>query len=391
MSLAKSFGACTLTPSTISKNGLPRVIKADAGRKFHTTSFFIDSSGHSSVTLPLELKFASKEDLDLILSSGSIVPRPSNIVAEQDMEASTEDNDGSMTLETSFIGFEACSSSTDRSSKVVVVEAISILSTFVKDLVVSFETEVTVRAAEQDQVSKKSRDEAGSSSVMANIEITPVLTVKKEPKSETGYLGLSDLMALELGAIRDHMEMESTARVQETKLEPLSLDVTLTHAFTISVKSIQGTTLGETLVSLTIRHSNLHREVVTISNIAIHPGHSRYESVPDSNRRNVGSKYSVSKYLFHASKWMTSKSLTSFDGNSQHDQGSSMGLHTTDGIATSLDSEPVRCLLYSSCHERRRRNDESDLHITGFCDRDCWTNEVGHVIRIVSQSGGGGR
>lgn len=342
MSLAKSFVACVLSPTTRSKNGLPPVIKADASGKFHTTSFFIDSSGHSNVFLPLELKFASKEDLDLILSSNSIVPKPLNLVAEHDNGAGAIVGEPVANSETSFIGFEARSASIGRSPKVAVVEAISIISTSIKDLVVTFETEVIVRASMQDQASKRSRDESGSSTVLASIEITPVLTVKKDSKSEGGYLELPDLMALELGAIQDHMQMESSARVQETRLEPLMVDITLTHAFTISVKSVQGSSLGNTLVSLTIKHSNLHREAVTISNIAIHPGHSRYETSSESPGRSIGSKYSVSKYFMHfTGEVAAAKDSSHLHYHSQHDKGSSMGLRTADRTSTSFDIEPL--------------------------------------------------
>jgi hypothetical protein len=297
MNLAKSFAACTLAPITKSKNGIPPTIKVGTNGRFQTMSFFIDSSGHSNVILPVELRVPSEEDLNLILSSGSILPKPSNIVPTDGQESDAVDGHGLVppTQESSFIGFEARSSSMDKSTKTVVVEAISILSTSVKDLVITFETQVTVRAFEQDQSLKKTRDETESSSVLVTLEITPILTVKKAASSDSDYMGLRDLTALELGAIRDHMQKESSIRLKEIRLVPLLLDVTLAHAFTISVKSIQGPTLGNTMVSLTIRHSNLHRELVTISNIAIHPGHSRYETVQDVNRRNVGSKYSVSE------------------------------------------------------------------------------------------------
>lgn len=293
MNLAKSFAACTLAPNTKSKNGIPPSIKVGPNGKFQAMSFFIDSSGHSNIILSLELRVSSQEDLGLILSSGSIVPKPSNIVPTDGQE--NEAGGPDLAADNSFIGFEARSSSLDKPTKVVVVEAISILSTSVKDLVISFDTEVTVRAFDQDQALKNFRDDTQDSSVVATLQITPVLTVKKVSSSNSDYMGLPDLTALELGAIRDHMQKESSTRLQETRLEPLLLDITLAHAFTISVKSIQGPTLGNTMVSLTLRHSNLHREVVTISNIAIHPGHSRYETVPDGNRRNVGSKYSVSE------------------------------------------------------------------------------------------------
>lgn len=307
MSLVKSFEACTFTPSVKGVNGMPPLIKAGPGGTFTTTSFFIDSSGHSNLILPLELKFASQEDLDLVLASKSIVPAPSNFVQPEDDEAKAEkagedppaENETKNTEigESSFIGFEARSSSVDGSSKVaVVVEAISILSTSVEGLVVSFETEVTVRASAFDKFANKGSD-SDVSSVAIKVEITPILTVKEDIKSSgASALGVPDLLSLELGAIPDHMQKESSSRVLEARLGAVTLDVTLTRAFTISVRSIQGATLGTTMVSLTIRHSSLHRESVTINNIAIHPGHSRYETISNADRNKYGSKYAVSKF-----------------------------------------------------------------------------------------------
>jgi hypothetical protein len=306
MSLSKSFAACTLTPSVKGKNGMPPSVKSSSSGTFTATSFFIDSSGHSNFTLPLELKFASQEDLDIALASKTIVPAPSNIVAEEETEqeesepAKEADQEEASGTESSFIGFEAHSYSMPGSSKAVVVEAIKINTTSVKDLVVSFETEITVRASDYERPSKKSPDESSSiiSSIKANLEITPVLTIKKEAKpGGASAMDIPDVMALELGAIPDHMQKESSARVHETRLDPVSVEVTLTHAFTISVESVRGPTPGKTMVSLTIKHSNLHREVVTISNIAFHPGHSRYEHVSNSSPRHFGSKYSVSKLV----------------------------------------------------------------------------------------------
>ena len=58
----------------------------------------------------------------------------------------------------------------------------------------------------------------------------------------------------------------------------LYLHINLVPALTIQVKEINGASssyTGVTLVSLLIGHSNLHNEDVTITNIALHPGHSR--------------------------------------------------------------------------------------------------------------------
>ena len=196
--------------------------------------------------------------------------------------------------ESSVVGFEVKSYSVDE-AKTVVIEGVNILSCSVQDLTVCFQTEVTVRASnhQYDSPDKSGVVEPHRLNVLTNLEITPILTIHKIDK-QNGNLDVPDLMALELGAIPDHMQKESSARVHETKLSSMALNVTLTHAFTIAVKSFPGPSLGTTLISLTIRHSDSHSEPVIISNIALHPGHSRYETIP-KKRRGAGAQYSISK------------------------------------------------------------------------------------------------
>jgi hypothetical protein len=293
MSLPKSFAACSFAPATKDEEGNPTLISPSPIGTWKTTSFFIDSSGRSSFALPLQLSFASKQDLDVFLASDCLDPSPGNVVKEEE-EQKTDDS--SQQQSESFVGFEVKSYSVDE-SKAVVVEGITILSCSVEDLVVCFQTEVTVRASNHQYDSPK--DSSGmvdphNLNILANLEVTPVLTIKKMNSKENS-IDIPDRLALELGAIPDHMQKESSARVHETRLASMALNVTLTHAFTIAVKSIQGSSLGKTLVSLTIRHSDSHSEPITISNIALHPGHSRYETLSRTNRRMSGSKYAVSK------------------------------------------------------------------------------------------------
>lgn len=303
MSLVKSFEACTLAPRIKSNDGMPATIKISPNGTFKTTSFFIDSSGHSSFLLPLELAFATQEDLDIFLASDSLSPPPKKHAESEDKKIEAEDTpilqaDETIESESSFVGFEVKSFSSDE-EKDVVVEAISILSTAVSGLVVSFETEIAVRTANHnnDNLMKEASDHPEILNVLTILEITPVLSIRKLSSRQTGYnADVPDLISLELGSIPDHMQRKSTARIQEVRLTPIAMDLTLTHAFTILVNSFPGPTMGSTMVSLTIRHANSHREPVTISNIAIHPGHSRYEKYANSSANMVGSKYSVSKF-----------------------------------------------------------------------------------------------
>lgn len=197
----------------------------------------------------------------------------------------------------STLGFEVKSFSVDE-SKPVVVEGIKIMSCSIKDLTVYFETEAIVRASnhQYDSPSDSRPVDTKGLNVLADLEISPILTIKKAKNAEDSA-EVPDLIALELGAIPNHMQKESTPRVHETRLDSVAINLTLTHAFTIEVKSLPGLSLGNTLVSLTIRHSNSHAETVSITNIALHPGHSRYKASAQLSRSISGAQYSVSKCL----------------------------------------------------------------------------------------------
>jgi hypothetical protein len=293
MTLPKIFAGCSFAPATKDKAGNPTSINPSPIGTWKITSFFIDSSGRSSFPLPLELQFSSKEDLDVFLAANCLDPAPENLIEENDKE---EKQDDTSPQSESSVGFEVKSYSVDE-SKAVVVEGITIHSCSINDLTVCFETEVTVRASNHEYgVSQEGSGvvDPHNLNVLSNLEISPVLTIKKINQKQ-GSMDFPDLMALELGAIPDHMQKESSARVQETRLSSMALDVTLTHAYTIAVKSTEGSTLGNTLISLSIRHSNSHSEPVTITNIAMHSGHSRYEIISQTNRGMPGGQYSVSK------------------------------------------------------------------------------------------------
>jgi hypothetical protein len=296
MPLSKSFAACTFAPVTKDKTGEPTTIHSSPIGTFKTTSFYLDSSGRSSFALPLQLTFSSKEDLDLFLASKCLQPPPNNLVKASEEEQEQKDDGAAQTI--SSLGFELKSYPID-DSKVVVVEGINIVSCSVEGESVFFNTDVTVRATSHNWVppvasprSDKGTNDQTNFNIGANLEITPVLTVKKLVK-EKETLDLSDLMALELGAIPDHMQKESSARVHETRLNSAALEVTLTHAFTIVVNSIPGPTLGNTLVSLTIRHSNTHSEPVSLTNIALHPGHSQQDESSQKNKNAPTGQYII--------------------------------------------------------------------------------------------------
>ena len=343
--LEKSFTSCKFAPSKSSKI-TTATTNATGSSSYNTTSFFIDSSGRSSFTLPLEIKFATKQGLDDFLVAKCLDPSPSNLISDPTTTDDDVDKTTSTSTASSILSFEVKSLSVD-DTKEVAVEGVTILSSMVhtEDLIVSFQVKVTVRAEiHDDSISSPSSPVAFSSSprgtggvggaenfnfkddnqldmtdiveklpktinVVTNLQIIPVLTMQRKPDTHTG-LAVSnnnndgsediifDLTALELAAIPDQMQKSTTDRTVEARLSPLGLTLTLTHAFTISVKSVPGphSHMGNTMVSLTIQHSNSHSESVSITNIALHPGHSRQDESSSMSASDVQPAQSVSKY-----------------------------------------------------------------------------------------------
>lgn len=82
------------------------------------------------------------------------------------------------------------------------------------------------------------------------------------------------------GASSDLMELPTSLGataplvVEQHAAAPFQLDVNLTHAFSIHCKAASGPNMGESLVMLTMRHTDTHAQDVVIWNIAMHPGHS---------------------------------------------------------------------------------------------------------------------
>jgi len=63
----------------------------------------------------------------------------------------------------------------------------------------------------------------------------------------------------------------------QTRTAPVQLRLTLVEPLIITVREVGAARAasGATLVSVVVSHSNLHDEVITVTNLAIHPGHSR--------------------------------------------------------------------------------------------------------------------
>jgi hypothetical protein len=169
-------------------------------------------------------------------------------------------------------------------SKAVLVEEITIQSCIVEGNSVLLETEVVVRPGAYHPAVVKT-----------TLDVTAVLAHRTPMKQQRPMA--SGLLALELGGgslpLSGTTKHSSNHHANQTRLGPVSINVSLTHALNISVKSVAGSSHGNTLVSLKMTHSNTHAEPVIITNIALHPGHSRQDALFLKDRSMPGGERSV--------------------------------------------------------------------------------------------------
>lgn len=426
--LEQSFAACKFAPVVVNKlTGKPTSILPSRIGTWKTTSFFIDSSGRSTFALPLELTFASKADLDVFLAAKCLSPPPSYDATEHDpVETHNADAEKNNDVDASVpagelrsdqpegsvvaasVALEVTSYSID-DGREVAVEGVTVTSTAVDGLVVSFDALVTVRATFHDSVSLPNTPSGFSATggaggdythrepkdlnVVTNLEVTPVLTMMHTKQNVAAIRGdggeddVPDLVALELAAIPDQMQKSSIDRIREARLRCVSLRVTVTHAFTIAVKSVPGpsgnTRMGNTLVSLTIRHSCSHTEPVIITNVAIHPGHSRHEMVTQTKSGAPQVQQAVSKcsiagcgscshvqvpFFLAPMGSLTCTGVHIQQNSSQHDKISPMGIRPQRGALPSYHFASSRGIFNHSLCQCRRGHDESFLYFSRLRD-----------------------
>lgn len=272
-SLAERFSSCSFTPVT--KDVAPfSPVTASAEGAWSTISYYLDSSGRSSFLLPLQLGCRSKEDVDYIVASGCLQPAPQNIDLDEDEQR---------TPPTSSLLLEVQSRERD-GLKAVLIEGITIHSCIVEGNSVLLYTEVVVRPGAYHQKLLKT-----------TLEVTAILAHRK-PTTQQRQVA-SGLLALELGGgslpLSGTTKHPSSLHANHTRLGPVLIVVSLTHALKISVKSVPGASHGNTLVSLKMMHSNTHSEPVTITNIALHPSHSRQDAPFLKHRSMPGGERSV--------------------------------------------------------------------------------------------------
>lgn len=279
--IPEQFSGCSFVPITQTDLPTSIILSSDNDNSFSTTSYFLDSSGRTRFRILLELDCRCKERLESLLAAHVVSPAPTNYTfPEHDVDDVLEPPTCALRIEVKSL--------TTYGTKIVTVEQISILSTTIHgEASLHMDTEIVVRAATPVPMNGplpknwSTRDlyiktnynsmsqEKENDTLSTRLEICATLVTKVTPSATISSthppLGL---LALESGSL-------SFPTSHHVRLTPIQLNLNMTSALCVSVRNVSGSSGGSTLVSLTIRHSNTHSEPVTITNIALHPGHSR--------------------------------------------------------------------------------------------------------------------
>lgn len=272
-----------------------------------TSSFYLDSSGSSSVALPLQLRFQNKNVLDAFLKSKCIHPAPCNYLEMESGKGVSETEDECLAaapgIPEKYISIEAKVNLTFGTGRAITakVECVTILSTKVdvSNNSVVFNTEIIIRVyAEGNTID--SREAAG---VKTNLEINAAFSERSAAVDETAS-ALEVLSSLNRGGFGAQSGTSSNRRVSVARLTPFALIVALTHALSIAVRSILGPTMGETFLALKIGHSNTHQQDLTITSIALHPGVARQLGKEDEDaHKSVSSPLNGVTDMSNYVKW----------------------------------------------------------------------------------------
>lgn len=284
--LAKAFQACSIGPAQES-------IQSKDG-KWKIDAFYLDSSGRSIVSLPLRLKFATVDDLDAFLASNCIHPEPENspVILGDDKEEN-EESETSTFERTIAVDARVTLTVGNAHAALARVEGVTIVSTTVENDCCSIllSTEVVVRVSRTD-------DGRNTGDVKATLEMTASLT--EETKSKEADDALSALNLLQSFNRADQQIQPSPV----TRLPPFTVQVVLTHALSIGIRSIPGPEMGQTFLALHMKHSNTHSQPVTIKSIELHPGVSVMRD-PDSP---MDHQHTITADMSKIAKWSFSNS-----------------------------------------------------------------------------------
>ena len=332
----------TIIPSKTTGDSQPKSSSMTklSEHRYSTKSYLRDSSsGRASVKFQALLRTNDSFDRNSLLKCGAIKPAPPKL--DLDTSSNVENNNSKITadylwsseLETlgeamdddyseqkapkRELQFQCTCKEVGINPGKIVIEAVSINSTALvgndldDEVGISFDIEISLRDTE---IFTKSSIEKGSE---IGLEIRALFLctdshsrggdgrrwtpTKTDEKFTEILLGMK---ALDMG-MNNIIQESSPYFCEASKLilppsssMPLYLDILLAPALTIDVAEIVGASShrGVTLVSVILSHSNYHDEIVTVTNIALYPGHSRLlkdgikQNDPNSKTENIHGK-----------------------------------------------------------------------------------------------------
>lgn len=292
--LSTLFTSCKLSAVTNDVDASSPIVKTTENG-FKTTSFYLDGSGRASFTLPLVLHCENEEIVNELVKSKCLPDLKKSSSEEEEDDAEEDDFNEENISEryrpsssSSSLHFQMLCQPENTQAGAISVEGVTVISYKIVGLTIVFDTEVVVRAhstrMHQVPISPSSTTTADTnklSEVTAVLQVTAILAEEFQKGQTSALASFPGSIALGLGggslppgSIHPGL---STHGTRQTKLNPLIVNITLTNALSITVRSVSGSSLGSTLVSLTIRHSNKHNEPVTVTNMALHPRHSRLD------------------------------------------------------------------------------------------------------------------
>lgn len=242
------------------------LIQQDDENKWETSAFFLDSSGRSSIPISIELQCPSKELPDQLIELGclemSSTTASSSSSSADESKNISNDREYSLDLEVKATASPpqddpAANQKNQqhrRHLKQAHIESTKVHRMLRKnDKVIILDAVIHLRIAGSQQ--------HFSSATETWLDITAVLA-RRQFKDDRKQPTLV------------HPDTIPRKRITHTRLQPFHLKVSLSHAFALSTKSVPGPLPGHTLLSLTMAHTDMHEQAVTITNVALHPGHS---------------------------------------------------------------------------------------------------------------------
>ncbi|GAX15273.1 hypothetical protein FisN_1Hh710 [Fistulifera solaris] len=240
----EEFGQCILAA------------KDQQDEKLTRNSYYLDTSGRACLSVPLVLSFPSEQCLKDTLDANCFYPRPK-------YDETTDD--GTETQTSSSIAIEAKVALTFGSGEAImaVVEQVRVHSTeIISPTSVLFETDIYIRVSLLEGNTRWRMTD-----VKVAIETSAVLSQRLPDQGDNSTDTALQLLKRTMAKSMD----TDVHNVRSIRTAPISIKAHLTQALTVHVDSVSGPTVGETFLSIHIRHSSTHKEPVTVTRIALHP------------------------------------------------------------------------------------------------------------------------